>query len=98
MLTPIYDIRYKIYDSKPGITGIGSVIFRDEEKLISESEMNPREFYETIVAPYKGTLEIWYNKNKSFMTDLKIIFLSIWVIFFPSSKLPYSVFKNLPKL
>ena len=28
-------IRYKVYDSIPGITGIGSVVFRDEEALIS---------------------------------------------------------------
>ena len=31
------EIQEKIYDVKPGITGIGSIIFRDEEELISKS-------------------------------------------------------------
>ena len=28
-------VQMKIYNVKPGITGIGSIIFRDEEKWIS---------------------------------------------------------------
>lgn len=89
-------IRYQVYDSKPGITGIGSIIFRDEEHLISNSNMSPHQFYDTVIAPYKGELEIWYNKNKSFITDIKIIFVTIWVILFSKSKIVYSVFPNLP--
>ena len=41
------DVRKQIYSSKPGITGVGSIIFRDEEELISNSEMDPFEFYKT---------------------------------------------------
>ena len=33
-------IRAKIYNIKPGLTGIGSIIFRDEESLISTSHNN----------------------------------------------------------
>src|SRR3984893_17240368 len=51
-------IRYKVYDSIPGITGIGSVVFRDEEALISAATIPPHEFYEAVIAPYKGSLEI----------------------------------------
>jgi lipopolysaccharide/colanic/teichoic acid biosynthesis glycosyltransferase len=91
------DIRYKVYESKPGITGIGSVVFRDEESLISNSGMPPHEYYEAHIAPYKGDLEIWYNRHKSFLVDMQIIFLTAWVIFFPKSKLMYKVFKDLPK-
>ena len=40
------DIRFHVYDSKPGITGIGSVVFRDEEELISNAKIPPHEFYE----------------------------------------------------
>lgn len=91
------EIRYKVYESKPGITGIGSVVFRDEESLISNSGMPPHEFYERYIAPYKGELEIWYNRHKSFLVDFLIIFLTAWVIVFPQSKLMYKVFKDLPK-
>lgn len=81
---------------KPGITGIGSIVFRDEEKLISESNLPPRETYERIIAPYKGELELWYQKHLSLYTDVMIIFLTAWVIVFPQSQLHYKVFKDLP--
>ena len=91
------DIRFKVYDSKPGITGIGSVVFRDEEDLISNAKIPPHEFYEKAIAPYKGALEIWYNKNISFWLDLRIILLTIWVILFPRTRLMYKIFNNLPQ-
>jgi lipopolysaccharide/colanic/teichoic acid biosynthesis glycosyltransferase len=91
------NIRFKVYDSIPGITGVGSVFFRDEESLISNCGRPPHEFYEDIIAPYKGALEMWYNTNKSFYVDFMIIFLTAWVIVFPKSKLMFTIFKNLPK-
>ncbi len=91
------NIRYHVYDSKPGITGIGSIIFRDEEHLISTSGMAPQLFYDTIIAPHKGELEIWYNRHKSFITDFKILFITIWVILFSKSKIVYAAFPDLPK-
>lgn len=89
-------VQETIYNVLPGLTGIGSVIFRDEEKLLSHSNTSPEEFYKHHIAPYKGALELWYQQNLSLITDIKIIFLTAWVIFFPSSKLPYRWFKNLP--
>ncbi|PWU00020.1 MAG: lipid carrier--UDP-N-acetylgalactosaminyltransferase [Bacteroidetes bacterium] len=91
------DIRYRVYDSKPGITGIGSVVFRDEEELISKAAIAPHEFYRQTIAPYKGELEIWYNKRKSLWVDIQIVFLTLWVILFPKSKLIYKSFKDLPQ-
>lgn len=90
-------VREKVYDSKPGITGIGSIIFRDEEQLISQAGDAPHEFYREYIAPYKGMLEMWYQENKSLRTDLLIIFLTAWVILFPSSQLAFKIFKTLPK-
>ncbi len=85
-----------IYNVKPGITGIGSIVFRDEEKIISESNLPPREVYEQVIAPYKGALELWYQQHLSFYTDVMIIFLTAWVIVFPQSQLHYTIFKDLP--
>jgi lipopolysaccharide/colanic/teichoic acid biosynthesis glycosyltransferase len=89
------EIRDKIYNCKPGITGIGSLIFRDEEKMISDSA-DPRAMYATIY-PYKGALEIWYQKNASLYTDVMIIFLTAWSIILPKNQLVGKVFKDLPK-
>jgi len=93
------EVQEVIYNVKPGITGIGSIVFRDEEGLFEQKTegQDPHEFYKKIIAPYKGALEIWYQKNQSFYTDFMIIFLTAWVILFSKSELHYKVFKDLPK-
>jgi len=92
------EIQSKIYNVKPGLTGIGSIVFRDEESLISAvKDEDPHEFYKRIIAPYKGELEMWYQKNKSFFLDLQLIFMTAWVILFPENRLYEKWFKDLPK-
>jgi lipopolysaccharide/colanic/teichoic acid biosynthesis glycosyltransferase len=86
-----------IYNSNPGITGIGSIVFRDEEKWISNAQGDKHEFYKNHIAPYKGELEIWYQKNISLFTDFMLIFLTAWAIIAPDSDLVYDVFKDLPE-
>ena len=91
------NIQSKIYNVKPGLTGIGSIIFRDEESIISVAkDEDPHEFYRRVIAPYKGELEMWYQKHNSFILDLQLIFLTAWVILFPKSRLYEKWFKDLP--
>ena len=78
------------------LTGIGSIVFRDEESLISNSDLEPHAYYEKVIAPYKGELEMWYQKNASLWTDIKIVFLTAWVVMFSKSELPYRMFESLP--
>ena len=89
------EVKKVIYSTPPGITGIGSVIFRDEEKIISESR-DIDAMYKQIFQ-YKGVVEMWYQQKISFYTDFMIIFLTAWNIIFPHSKLVYKVFPSLPK-
>lgn len=94
------DIQKVIYNVKPGLTGIGSIIFRDEEQLITqvkESGGDVWAFYKGTIYPFKGELEIWYQNNKSISTDIKLIILTAWVILFPNSRIYESWFKDLPK-
>lgn len=90
-------IQDSIYNVKPGITGIGSIVFRDEEKLISETKLDPHTYYKEFIAPYKGQLEIWYQKHASMTVDLLIMFLTGWQIFFHKSDLVFNIFPDLPK-
>lgn len=90
------DMQNKIYNVKPGLTGIGSVIFRDEETLVSKST-DFKELYRRINSD-KGQLELWYQENMSIKTDFLIVFLTAYSIFFPKQTLTYKVFKNLPQL
>jgi len=86
-----------IYNVKPGLTGIGSIVFRDEEGLLSNAGMPPHEFYAKHILPHKGELELWYQEHLSFYTDLMLIFLTAWIIVSPESNLAYTVFKDLPE-
>ena len=90
------EVKSRIYNSKPGLTGIASVIFRDEESLVFKSGMEPAAYYKQFIFPYKGQLELWYLKNASFLTDLKILMLTAWSIIFPENKLAAKFFKDLP--
>jgi lipopolysaccharide/colanic/teichoic acid biosynthesis glycosyltransferase len=89
-------IQEVIYNAKPGITGIGSIIFRDEEGIMANHRGNEIAIYEEHIAPYKGDLELWYQQHASVWTDIKLIFLTAWVIVFPKSNLPHKILKNLP--
>jgi lipopolysaccharide/colanic/teichoic acid biosynthesis glycosyltransferase len=94
------EVKKVIYNVPPGLTGIGSVIFRDEEELITQIKDNGGDtwdFYVNSIYPFKGSVEKWYQNNQSFSTDLKIIILTAWVIIFPESNLVYDWFKDLPK-
>lgn len=94
------EVQKVIYNVKPGLTGIGSIIFRDEENLITNVKNRGDdvwEFYRNKIYPFKGALEIWYQKNKSFILDIQLIIITAWVIFFPGSKIYVNWFKDLPK-
>ena len=91
-------VKRVIYNVRPGLTGIGSIVFRDEERLLSESGMPVQEFYAKHIAPVKGELELWYQRHQSLRTDCLIIFLTVWVIVFPKSRLLHRVFRDLPKI
>ncbi len=92
------DVQAVIYNVRPGITGIGSIVFRDEERLLSAPGRDPRKFYEEHIAPYKGSVELWYQKHQSLWTDLKLLLLTAWTIFNANSSLHFEIFKDLPKL
>ncbi|HYC41306.1 MAG TPA: sugar transferase [Chitinophagaceae bacterium] len=88
------EVQAVIYNTPPGITGIGSIIFRDEEKIVSESS-DIEATYRQIFA-YKGELETWYQRKISLYTDLMILFLTAWYLFASGSRLAYRVFPSLP--
>ena len=88
-------IQNVIYNIQPGITGIGSLVFRDEEKYLSQAP-DPEEFYKNCIMPYKGELEIWYQNHLSFLVDMKIVFATAWVILFPKRRLQEKIFSELP--
>lgn len=91
------EMKSKVYNAQPGLTGIGSIVFRDEELIITQSKLPPQECYRDVILPYKGALEVWYQQNQHFYTDFMILFLTAWYVVFPKSNLVYKTFPSLPK-
>ncbi len=81
---------------RPGLSGIGSIIFRDEEELMHEST-NPEQFYDKVIMPYKGELEEWYVLNNGTITYFFCIWVTVWIILFPKSGLAWKLFRGLPR-
>ena len=51
--------RDTIASIKPGLSGLGSIIFRNEEELLGNTE-NSQGFYDNAIMPYKAELECWF--------------------------------------
>jgi len=80
---------------RPGLSGIGSIIFRDEEDMIFANN-DPDKFYDEIVMPYKGSLEVWYVSHQNIVSYFGLICLTTWVVLGFSSGLVWKLFKDLP--
>ncbi len=91
------EMKSEVYNVRPGLTGIGSIVFRDEELIITNSKLTPEQTYRDIILPYKGALEIWYQQHQNFFTDFMLMFLTAWYVVFPKSNLVHKVFPTLPK-
>ena len=81
---------------RPGLSGIGSIIFRGEEEIMHGSSASV-DFYSNIIAPYKGSLEEWFVNNKGIYIYFLAIFITIWAVISPRTKIAWRVFKNLPE-
>ena len=91
------NIQNIIYNVKPGLTGIGSIVFRDEEHYLAHHD-DPMKFYREHIIPYKSDLELWFVENNTLCSYFKIIFVTAWVVVFPSSNIVGRVFEGIPSL
>jgi lipopolysaccharide/colanic/teichoic acid biosynthesis glycosyltransferase len=80
---------------KPGLSGIGPIVFRGEEDIL-EGRSGTLDFYDNVIGPYKGEVEAWYVGNQNLIVYLSLIFITIWVVLNPKSDVIWRVFKDLP--
>jgi lipopolysaccharide/colanic/teichoic acid biosynthesis glycosyltransferase len=76
------DVQKNIILVSPGLTGLGSIFFSNEEAMLT-SAVNHDEFYDSVIMPYKGQLETWYVDHATILIDLKIIYVTALKIIFP---------------
>lgn len=61
---------------KPGITGLASLKYRNEEAILQQQK-DPLTFNDTIIWPDKIRINRWYVQNHNLWMDLKILFLTV---------------------
>jgi lipopolysaccharide/colanic/teichoic acid biosynthesis glycosyltransferase len=84
-----------IVQVNPGLSGLGPIVFRGEEDILAD-HAGSVDYYDNVIAPYKGQVEAWYVRNQSLKTYFLVIFVTVWVVLFPSSGVAWRVFKDLP--
>lgn len=89
--------REMIFSVPPGLSGIGSIVFRDEETILSNSPKGPERSYVEDITPYKGALERWYVENQSVWLDFLLICLTLGAVVWSDSQLHFRVLKGLPE-
>ena len=90
------DIQEIVKKVRPGLSGIGSIIFRGEEEIM-HGALASVDFYDNVIAPYKGSLEAWFVSNKGLHTYFVAIFMTVWAVLFPSNQIIWKIFKKLPE-
>ena len=80
----------------PGLSGIGSIVFRDEEELMDEAN-DPDTFYDQVIMPYKAELEAWFVENRGVRLYFKLIFLTVFAVLLPGRTDTWSWFEGLPE-
>ncbi len=89
------DMQQIIVKVTPGLSGIGPIVFRGEEDILADHAGSVA-FYDNVIAPYKGQVEAWYVGRQTLVTYFAVIFVTVWVVLFPSSGIVWQVFKGLP--
>ncbi len=90
------EVRARIDAIRPGLTGIGSVVFHDEETLLDKVTGDRDAFHDGVIAPYKGALELWYTNNRSLKAYFIIIMLTAWLVIKPDSDAWKRLLPGLP--
>ena len=91
------DVKNILSKFKPGLSGISSIVFRDEQRYFTyKTPEENKKYYREQIAPFKGELELWYCQNQSIIFDILLIIVTISSLLFPASNL-LNYFFDLPK-
>jgi lipopolysaccharide/colanic/teichoic acid biosynthesis glycosyltransferase len=89
--------RQKLYTVRPGLTGIGSIVFRNEEEILQQFD-DKKQFQHDVINPYKAKLEAWYVDHASLWNYFKVIAVTAVVVVKPDSDIWKKAFHGLPAI
>jgi lipopolysaccharide/colanic/teichoic acid biosynthesis glycosyltransferase len=84
-----------VAELRPGLSGIGSIVFCNEEALL-RGVPDREQIYAEHIMPYKLKLEDWYARNQSLTLDAMLMVLTIAVVVFPGFNI-VTCLKTLPR-
>ena len=90
------EVQKLIVKVRPGLSGIGSIIFRDEQVYLKSSE-DAEKFYVDNIADYKGQLENWFVKNRSIFLYFYLIFMTILAVLTNRYDNLWRLYPDIPK-
>ncbi len=76
------DVRADVLSVRPGITSPASVLFRDEEKMLSAGSL--MDTYLGNILPSKMRLDQLYIRHRSLLLDLDVLFWTFLVVLVPN--------------
>lgn len=93
------EVRKVLAKSRPGLSGIGPIVFRSEEQILQKfpDHQNRDELYKTVITPYKGQLEVWYSKHRNIFMYFELIFMTVRVVLNPSDD-SWKKLKGIPSV
>ena len=66
---------------KPGVTGLASLKYRNEEQILAQ-QTNPQQYNDEVIWPDKVRINKWYAQNRTLVMDLQILFYTLFPISF----------------
>ena len=91
------EIQSMIKEIKPGLSGIGSIVFHHEEEILDQQKES-LVFYNEVIMPYKGELEKWYVQHKNIKIYFLMIILTIFIVIAPQKQYYRSFLPDLPEV
>ena len=61
---------------RPGVTDFSSIVFADEAEIL-RGKADPDIAYNQMIRPWKSRLGLFYIEHRSFLIDLRLIFLTV---------------------
>jgi len=88
-------LRDQIVSVRPGLSGLGSIFFRNEELMLHDAE-DAELFYDTVIMPYKGELEAWYASQNSLSLYFMLLLSTVYVVLTGNILLRKTVLSSIP--
>jgi lipopolysaccharide/colanic/teichoic acid biosynthesis glycosyltransferase len=90
-------VKQEIIKVRPGVSGVGSIVFHNESNLLANCCEDPNHYYAKEIAPYKGELELWYVQHRSTRLDLLLMLMTLLVILCRRNTYCIQLLRDLPQ-